>query len=229
MSDGPSSATPFDEQPPPKAPSKRERMRRKRREALKTAAKRVFAERGYHGTKVSDLVAEVGVAQGTFYLYFKGKDEIFGELLDDVIVLVVETIANWEPASLETRDHLRQELTRVGLMLTEVLVENSEMTTIFFKEALSSTREFRGKLREFYDTLSFMLTTFNRVLCERGLIEPMNFQILAFGTIGQVERIISEHVVNQSFGEQIDLRELVDHLVALYLSGTEAQIASPST
>lgn len=207
----------------------RQERRDERREALKEAAIRVFAEQGYHGAKVSDIVKSVGVAQGTFYLYFKGKDQIFGELLDDFMQLVVETVANWEPASLETRESLRDELTRVGLILTEVLINNPEMTTIFFKEALSSTREFDEKLRSFYDTLGLMLTTFNRILCERGLIEPMNFKILAFGTIGQVERIISEHVVHQSFGEEIEPRELVDHLVELFLSGTSMKIAAPST
>jgi len=206
----------------------RQERRDERRDALKEAAISVFADKGYHGAKVSDIVKSVGVAQGTFYLYFKGKDQIFGELLDDFMQLVVETVANWEPASLETRQHLREELTRVGLMLTEVLIQNPAMTTIFFKEALSSTREFDEKLRDFYDTLGLMLTTFNRILCERGLIQAMNFKILAFGTIGQVERIISEHVVHQSFGADIEPLELVEHLVELFLSGTEQPIASAS-
>lgn len=207
----------------------RQERRDERRDALKEAAIQVFSEQGFHGAKVSDIVKLVGVAQGTFYLYFKGKDQIFGELLDDFMQLVVETVANWEPDSLETRAHLGEELTRVGLMLTEVLINNPEMTTIFFKEALSSTREFDEKLRDFYGTLGLMLTTFNRILCERGLIKPMNFQILAVGTIGQVERIISEHVVNQGFGQDIQPREIVEHLVMLFLSGTEEPIASPST
>ncbi|MBX0312473.1 MAG: TetR/AcrR family transcriptional regulator, partial [Sulfurihydrogenibium sp.] len=35
------------------------------------AAKELFSTKGYHETKVSDIVEKAGVAQGTFYLYFK--------------------------------------------------------------------------------------------------------------------------------------------------------------
>jgi AcrR family transcriptional regulator len=41
------------------------------------AALNRFSDKGLHATKVSDIVKEAGVAQGTFYLYFKNKDDIF--------------------------------------------------------------------------------------------------------------------------------------------------------
>lgn len=206
----------------------RKQRREDRRESLKQAAIEVFSDKGYHQAKVSDIVKHVGVAQGTFYLYYEGKQQLFGELLNDFLTLVVETVANWEPAALETRDDLRNELMRVGQMLTDVLNDNRGLTAIFFKEALAVAPEFDEVIHEFYDTLGAMLTTFNEILCERGLIEPMNFQILAFSTIGQVERIIAEYVVNQTFGD-VDAVELVDHLVMLFLSGTSVAIDSPAT
>src|SRR5215472_17408382 len=44
-----------------------------RRAALLQAAREVLAEKGYEATKVSDIVARAGAAQGTFYLYFPSK------------------------------------------------------------------------------------------------------------------------------------------------------------
>lgn len=44
-------------------------------------ALRLFAKDGYHETKISDIVAEAGVAQGTFYWYFKSKEEVFLDIL----------------------------------------------------------------------------------------------------------------------------------------------------
>ncbi|HEX4775578.1 MAG TPA: TetR family transcriptional regulator [Acidimicrobiia bacterium] len=44
--------------------------------ALLGSARDVFVERGYHATRVDDLVAAAGVSHGAFYRYFRGKDEL---------------------------------------------------------------------------------------------------------------------------------------------------------
>ncbi|WP_082053122.1 TetR/AcrR family transcriptional regulator [Gordoniibacillus kamchatkensis] len=42
-----------------------------------------FAVDGYHATKISDIVGDAGVAQGTFYWYFKSKEAIFLEIIKE--------------------------------------------------------------------------------------------------------------------------------------------------
>ena len=37
---------------------------------------KVFAKKGFHNAKVSEIAREAGVADGTIYIYFKSKDEI---------------------------------------------------------------------------------------------------------------------------------------------------------
>ncbi len=202
--------------------SRREQRRVDRSEAIKQAAIEVFSEKGYHGAKVSEIVERVGVAQGTFYLYYEGKQQLFGELLQDFLTLVVQTVGDWEPASLASREDLRDALTRVGAKLTEVLLEHRSLAAIFFKEAAASP-DFAQTVSDFNDTLATLLTSFNEILHARGLIAKMNFRILAFATIGQVERIISEYVVTQAL-EGVDARELVDHLVMVFLAGTTEPI-----
>ena len=193
--------------------------REQRRDELKQAAIEVFFEHGYHAAKVSQIVQRVGVAQGTFYLYFEGKQQLFGEILGDFLQLVVSTVASWEPGSIDSREVLRAELTRVGMMLTEVLLAHRELTAIFFKEALAVAPEFNELIRQFYETLGAMLTDFNRILCQRGLITRMNFEILAFMTVGMVERVIMEHIVHGNMADAPP-EEIVDHLVSHYLAGT---------
>ena len=48
-----------------------------RRRQLLEAATRVFASKGYRSASISDIIAEAGVARGTFYLYFKSKEQVF--------------------------------------------------------------------------------------------------------------------------------------------------------
>ncbi|UVI30739.1 TetR/AcrR family transcriptional regulator [Paenibacillus spongiae] len=56
-------------------------LRDTRREQLLAVAVERFAKYGYHSTKISDIVAQAGVAQGTFYWYFKSKEAIALEII----------------------------------------------------------------------------------------------------------------------------------------------------
>lgn len=51
------------------------------RQALMDAAAQLFAGRGFHATKVSDIVAAAGLTQAAFYLYFESKRAIWDALL----------------------------------------------------------------------------------------------------------------------------------------------------
>ena len=53
-----------------------------RREELIDIAEELFLKHGYEETPVSDIVKKAHVAQGTFYYYFKSKNEILDALVD---------------------------------------------------------------------------------------------------------------------------------------------------
>src|SRR6476660_3654602 len=57
-----------------------------RRTQLLSSARTVFAKKGYDDATVSEIVGRAGVAQGTFYLYFPGKESLagaFAEILSE--------------------------------------------------------------------------------------------------------------------------------------------------
>lgn len=49
-----------------------------RRTELLSAARSVFAKKGYEEATIAEIVSRAGVAQGTFYLYFPGKEALAG-------------------------------------------------------------------------------------------------------------------------------------------------------
>src|SRR5215471_16416775 len=68
---------------------RREQNKAENRTALLKAGRAVFAEMGYGAASVRDIVRRTDLASGTFYNYFKDKDEIFeavvGELTGELL------------------------------------------------------------------------------------------------------------------------------------------------
>jgi AcrR family transcriptional regulator len=64
-------------------PGKRERTKVANRQAILDAARAVFGELGYEAATVRDIIRRTGLASGTFYNYYKSKEEVFDALADD--------------------------------------------------------------------------------------------------------------------------------------------------
>jgi AcrR family transcriptional regulator len=71
---------------PPTGPSRRASRGRQTRRRLLDAAEEVFAELSFHDASIVRIVERAGVAQGTFYIYFRSKQQIFEELVSDLNV-----------------------------------------------------------------------------------------------------------------------------------------------
>ena len=64
----------------PGRPRATEEAGRSRRRDIKRAAVTVFAQKGYHAARVSDIAAEAGVAHGLVYHYFSSKEDVLAEI-----------------------------------------------------------------------------------------------------------------------------------------------------
>ncbi|OYT28954.1 hypothetical protein B6U98_03595 [Thermoplasmatales archaeon ex4572_165] len=63
---------------------------KERRKELIAIAEQLFIEKGYEKTAISDIVKKAKVAQGTYYYYFKTKEEILDKITDKYINQTVE-------------------------------------------------------------------------------------------------------------------------------------------
>ena len=68
-------------------------VRLDRRTQLLSAARTVFARKGYDEATVSEIVGRAGVAQGTFYLYFPGKESLAGAFAETLSERFAEVAA----------------------------------------------------------------------------------------------------------------------------------------
>jgi AcrR family transcriptional regulator len=106
---------------------KREQLRAERRKQILEAALRVFIEKGFHVTNVSDVAAKAGVSQGTIYWYFESKDELFN-------AAIVEYFADFGQdawSSLEGYTSAAQKLRVLGETMAGFAAEAAGMFAMF--------------------------------------------------------------------------------------------------
>jgi AcrR family transcriptional regulator len=76
---------------------------------LYMAAQKVFLEKGYKSTNISDITNEAGMAVGSFYKYFKSKEELFLEIYiqenEKVKNKLIDTI-DWNRKAIDVIDDI---------------------------------------------------------------------------------------------------------------------------
>jgi len=75
-----------------------------RKNELTAAAKILFFQKGYENTTIQDIIDSLGIAKGTFYHYFKSKDDLLDTLVDQMITEMsqhLKPIANSKKNAIE--------------------------------------------------------------------------------------------------------------------------------
>ena len=63
---------------------------RQTRQSIEDAARKLFAERGFHGTTLADITSAAGKSPGLFYRYFDDKEDLLAALAESFLHDVVE-------------------------------------------------------------------------------------------------------------------------------------------
>jgi TetR/AcrR family transcriptional regulator, fatty acid metabolism regulator protein len=126
-----------------------------KRDALLRAAIDTFAARGFFNAQVADVARSAGVAAGTVYLYFRGKDDllisIFERTMKEAIAEGRRSIAGLTDPVEQLREIARLHLGRLGRDRALAVVFQVELRqSTKFMERFSAThlREYLGIIRD---------------------------------------------------------------------------------
>ena len=126
-----------------------------KRDAILRAAIDVFAERGFFNAQVADVARVAGVAAGTVYLYFKGKDDllvsIFERSMREGLTRGRAAVADLEDPRERLLRLARAHLARLGRDRNLAIVFQVELRqSTKFMERFSATllRDYLGLIRE---------------------------------------------------------------------------------
>ena len=169
------------------------------RRRLLEAAEQVFADVGYPEASIVKITEGAGVGQGTFYLYFSSKQEIFAELVRDLNHRIRQAM---KEASSRGKTRLESELLGFGAFF-HFTEEHPGLYGIIRQAEFVSPEAFRHH----YETMT------------RGYVEGLR-DAMARGEVGDIDPEVTAWAL-MAAGEMIGMRfilwgdgKMPDHVAA---------------
>src|SRR5438067_4118565 len=188
-----------------------------KREAILRAAIRVFARKGYFNSKVADIAAAAGIADGTVYLYFKSKDEILHSIFDRAMA---EFIAEGK-RELEGITAADERLGRIAELHLEKLGADRDLAVVFQVELRGSTKfmqEFSAA--GFAEYLNFIRSTFEEGQRAGVFRAELNAKVVAKILFGALDEMATNWILSK---RRYKLAPMADQVLDIFLNGVSAK------
>ncbi len=179
------------------------------------AAIEVIAQHGYASSRVTDIAARAGVADGTIYLYFHNKEELLMEAINTAFESFL-TRARAEMTQLhDPRDRLR----RMAFLHLSMLGEHRELAVVFQTELRHSAKflaQFSTKhLIDYFQLIRDQVREGQRL----GLFRPdLSDKIAANCFFGALDEMVTSWMLSD---HEYPLGNAADAIVDIILRGME--------
>ena len=184
-----------------------------KRQRILQAAVKVFARKGYHGARVSEIARKADVADGTIYLYFQNKEDIlvslFDEVMDEHLQQARQELAAVEGAPARLRAIARHHL--------RVLGANRDLAVVFQVELRQSTqfmeRFTASWLQDYFGLVGDVIEDGRK----DGTLRPdLSRKLATKMFFGALDELVTSWVIG---GKDYDLSRLAAPMVDLFLQG----------
>lgn len=192
-------------------------MRPETIEQIFQSAVDVFAHSGFERAKMDDIARHAGVAKGTIYYHFKGKEELFVALMNARMEGIMDRL---QRQITETEDPVLQ-LRGLLEAMVEYLYRNRTFAKLLISETWGSIQrqhEFRARIRELVDLIEGVLTRGVSQECFR----PTRGHDTAVAIFGAVSVAVLQDIIRdpeEEFTPEERIGEMVGNLELLLYKG----------
>lgn len=185
-----------------------------RRKEILDAALQCFSKKGYHETKIDDIVEASGLTKGAIYWYFKGKREIFIAVIEEHLQ---EDRALWKEL-LEEYEVGPDLLITAGRLYLKHHLENRWLSPFCAEFIAESYRD--EKIREKIDELhtewrKLVKEAFDRAIRE-GRMKNVDTESLSSTLIALIGGLVSQYWIGE---RKMDYEKMWVHFSHALLDG----------
>lgn len=209
--------------PPPAGPATCGPRGLARRQAILTAARRLFIEKGFEKTTLSDIIAVAGGSRATLYEHFGDKEGLFRAIMEEDNAMILSGLA---PAQADDRVTPEAGLTAFALHLVKALL--NEETTGTVRILISEGDRVPDIAEAFFrigpENAIRRLAEYLQRLSDNGTLKIEDPAAAAQAFLGMVtgNLLIRRLILPQSAPAIPDLDRYVRQAVRLFLNGARA-------
>jgi AcrR family transcriptional regulator len=142
-----------------------------KREAILSAARDVFAEKGFHAAAIADIAGRLDVGHGTIYRYFENKLDIFLTIYDSLSADFLRLARSTRPELAENISDFVAEMQNFYAQFTAVFLNEISHLRIFFEEVYADP-EIRRRFEASQAEFQVATERFLDVGRQKGFIRP---------------------------------------------------------
>lgn len=191
-----------------------------KRRLLLAAAVRVFARKGYHACRVSDIAAEAGVAHGLLYHYFSSKEEVLQTVFRETWSAMLETVRSVEEAS----DSAREQLRKVVAIVLGSWRNDPDLIRVLVREVTRSP-QIAGEIQDVGDALSALERIVRRGQEQGQFRAELDARLSASIVYGALEEILTGWVLGHLPDGDEDVERAALTVVSVLCDGIVAEHA----
>jgi TetR/AcrR family fatty acid metabolism transcriptional regulator len=184
-----------------------------KRQRILQAAVKVFARKGYHGARVSEIARRADVADGTIYLYFRNKEDILVSLFDEIMS---EHLQDKKRHLASLRDAPSRLLVIAETHL-RLLGGNRDLAVVFqveLRQSIQFLERFTASwLHDYFALLTDVIEQGQR---EGSLRADLPVKVVTKAFFGALDEMVTSWIVGR---KDYDVAQLAGPVVDLFLRG----------
>lgn len=163
-----------------------------RRRQILDAAVRVFARRGYHGSRVGEIAEEAGVAHGLLYHYFSSKEQVLQTVFRENWGALLERLRVVEAADEPAGDKLEG----IAKILLRTWRNNPALVTVMVREVARSP-QLQGQVEEVGEAFAIVQRVIEQGQAEGTFRRDVDSRLASWIVYGGLEEVLTGWVLGQ--------------------------------